>query len=323
MTRTLAACFEGPGNLYLKELDLEPGPSQLLVETFQASICGTDKIAYRGDISGEFKLPRFPWGHEGGGTVVEVGSKVSGYAVGDRVVSFSKGTYAGYSLYDVPYGCVPVPEGVDMDIACLGEPLTCAVFASQVASRSMEVGDVAAVIGAGFAGQVISQGLKKGGAEKVIVVDHVDEKLDLARKLGADIVINPKKENLARAITDVTGGRGVDVVAEASGSGEGLNAASEIVRHNGTIAIYSHYMKPFMVNMYRWHEDCLNIVHTCLLHRSREEALVGVRDAFRLIRKGVFDVRPLINRSYKLAEIREAFEMEISDQTSVKTVILP
>ena len=59
------------------------------------------------------------------------------------------------------------------------------------------------------------------------------------------------------------------------------------------------------------------------LHRSREEALVGVRDAFRLIRKGVFDVRPLINRSYRLAEIREAFEMEISDQTSVKTVILP
>ena len=130
-------------------------------------------------------------------------------------------------------------------------------------------------------------------------------------------------ESVVKAIMDITDGRGVDVVVEASGSGDGLNIASDIIRHNGTIAIYSHYMKPFMVNMYRWHEDALNIVHTCLMHRTREEAVIGVRDAFRLVKKGLFDIRPLMNRRYQLAEIKEAFDKEISDHTSVKTIIVP
>ncbi|MGD0329156.1 MAG: zinc-binding dehydrogenase [Nitrososphaeria archaeon] len=323
MVKTRAAYFEGPGKVYLKELDLTPGPDQVLVKTFQASICGTDKIAYRGDISGEVKLPIFPWGHEGGGTVVEVGSKVNGFSVGDRVMSFAKGTYADYVLFDVPYGCLPVPDGVDMDIACLGEPLTCAVFASQLVSKSIEIGDTVAVIGAGFAGQILSQGIKKGGAEKVIVIDFVNEKLELAKSLGVDFVINPDRDDILKRVMNLTNDRGADVVVEASGSGEGLNTASSIVRHNGTIAIYSHYMKPFIVNMYRWHEDALKIVHTCLMHRTKEEMVVGVRDAFRLIKKGVFDIKPLVNRKYRLADINGAFQKEVADKTSIKTLILP
>lgn len=74
---------------------------------------------------------------------------------------------------------------------------------------------------------------------------------------------------------DFTNGRGVDVVMEASGAGNGLNMASEIVRHNGIIAIYSHYMKPVAINMFRWHEDCLKILHTCLVHRTDEETVLG------------------------------------------------
>ncbi len=157
----------------------------------------------------------------------------------------------------------------------------------------------------------------------MVVIDIVDEKLDLAKRLGANTIVNPKKENHVEAIKAISDGRGVDVVVEASGSGEGLNIASNIVRRNGTIAIYSHYMKPFTVNMYRWHEDALNIVHTCLMHRTKEEMVVGIRDAFRLIKRGIFDVRPLLNRKYKLEEIKEAFENEIVDQTSIKTLILP
>jgi len=328
--KSRATCIESPGKVYLKEIDLKPGPNQVLVKVHQASICGTDKIVYKGDSSIEVKLPIFPWGHEGGGTVVEVGPKVSGFSIGDKVMSFGVGTYADYVIYNVPTytrqpndGCLLVPEGVDMDIACLGEPLSCAVYASQIASKNIQLGDIVAVVSAGFAGQVIAQGVKKGGAEKVIVMDVVDEKLDLAKRLGADTVFNPNKENVVKAIMDFTDGRGVDVVVEASGSGDGLNIASDIVIHNGTIAIYSHYMKPFMVNMYRWHEDAFNIVHTCLMHRTREEAVIGVRDAFRLIKKDLFNIRPLMNRSYRLAEIKEAFDKEITDRTSVKTVIVP
>ncbi|MGQ9781870.1 MAG: zinc-dependent alcohol dehydrogenase [Nitrososphaeria archaeon] len=323
MVKSRVAFLEGARKVALRELDLKPGANEVLVETFQASICGTDRLLYGGEIPEAVKLPIFPWGHEGGGTVVEVGSKVNDFAVGDKVMSFGPGTYADYFLSSAPYGCLPAPDGVDMNIACLGEPLSCAVHASQIVSKNLQVGDCVAIIGAGFAGQVISQGVKKGGAEKVIVLDLVDSKLELAKRLGADITINSNKENSVKAIKDLTDGRGVDVVVEASGSGNGLNIASAIVRHNGIIAIYSHYMKPFMVDMYRWHEDALNIVHTCLMHHTKEEMAVWVREAFRLVKKGLFDIKPLINRKYQLSEISKAFERELSDNTSIKSVIVP
>jgi len=321
--RTRVATFKGAGKISLKEVDLKPAENQVLVKIYQASICGTDKLLFWGEIPDEVKLPISPWGHEGGGTVVEVGSKVTEFSVGDKVMSFGYGTYADYCLFTLPYGCLPAPEGVDMDIACLGEPLSCAVYASQVATKNMQVGDVVAVVGAGFAGQVIAQGVKMGGADRLIVIDLIDEKLELAKKLGADVAINVDKEDVANSVMDLTDGRGADVVVEASGSGDGLNTASAIIRHNGTIAIYSHYMKPFMANMHRWHEDCLNVINTCLMHRTREEAVVGVKEAFRLVKKDIFNIKPLINRRCRLSEIADAFKKEMEERTSVKTVIIP
>jgi len=323
MLRTRVASFEGSGKISLKEVDLRPGENQLLVKMHQAPICGTDKLFFRGEIPDEVKMPICPWGHEGGGTVVEVGSKVREFSIDDQVMSFGYGTYADYCLFTLPYGCLPAPEGVDMDIACLGEPLSCAVYASQVATENMQVGDIVAVVGAGFAGQVIAEGVKMGGAERLIVMDLIDEKLELAKKLGADVTINVQKEDPSDSVMDLTDGRGADLVVEASGSGDGLNTASEIVRHNGTIAIYSHYMKPFMANMHRWHGDCINVINTCLMHRTREEAVVGVREAFRLVKKGIFNIKSLISREYPLSEIAEAFRKETEDRTSVKTVIIP
>jgi len=325
MVESVVTCFEGPRKITLKKMNLRPAEDQVLVKIHQASICGTDKLHYSGELPEDVKtrLPLCPWGHEGGGTVVEVGSKVREFSEGDRVMSFSHGTYAEYCLFTVPYGCLPAPEWVDMEIACLGEPLSCAVYAAALTTKHIQLGDIVAVIGQGFAGQVIQQGLKRGGAEKVVVLDLVDEKLELAKKLGADVAINPAEEDPLNVIMDFTDGRGVDLVVEASGSGQGLNTASRILRHNGTIAIYSHYMKPFIVDMYRWHEDSFQILQTCLIHRTQEEMVVDVREAFRLVKKGIFNIKPLINRKYNLSEIEEAFERELSDRASVKTAITP
>lgn len=77
------------------------------------------------------------------------------------------------------------------------------------------------------------------------------------------------------------------------------------------------------MNMYRWHEDALNIVHTCLMHHTREEAVVGVREGYRLVKKGLFNIKPLLNRRYRLSEIADAFKKEIADPTSMKTLIIP
>lgn len=323
MVKTRIASFEGKGKVILKETSIRPAPDQVLVKVQQASICGTDKLFFRGEIPAEIHLPIFPWGHEGGGEVVAVGEKVREYAVGDQVMSFGRGTYADYCLFTVPYGCLPAPVGVPLELTCLGEPLACAVYAAQEITKQIQIGDVVAVIGAGFAGQVLAQGIKRGGASKVIVTDLIDEKLELARSLGADVIINPQTSDLEAVVTDLTDNRGVDLVAEASGSGAGLNTASTILRRNGTIAIYSHYMKPFMVNMYRWHEDAFKVIHTCLMHRTREEMVVGVREAYRLVQQGLFDITPLLTRSFSLSAISEAFDQEVQDPRSIKTIISP
>jgi L-iditol 2-dehydrogenase len=323
MVKTRVASFEGIGKVTLKEMRLTPAPDQVLVKIQQASICGTDKLFFKGEIPAEIRIPIFPWGHEGGGEVIEVGEKVREYEVGDKVMSFGRGTYADYCLFTVPYGCLPAPPGISMELAGLGEPLACAVYAAQEITQQIQIGDVVVVIGAGFAGQVLAQGIKRGGASKVIVTDFIDEKLKLAKQLGADVTINPCTADLEQVIKDMTDNRGADLVAEASGSGVGLNAASSILRRNGTIAIYSHYMKPFMVNMYRWHEDAFNIIHTCLMHRTREEMVVGVREAYRLVQQDLFDISPLLTRSYSLSDIIEAFHQEVQDPRSVKTIISP
>ncbi|MGB9727340.1 MAG: zinc-dependent alcohol dehydrogenase [Nitrososphaeria archaeon] len=323
MVRSRAACFEGPRKVSLKEIELEPADNQVLVKTFQASICGTDKLFYFGEVPNEVSLPICPWGHEGGGVVVKVGSKVREFTEGDIVMSFGPGTFADYFLATAPYGCLKAPEGVDTEVACLGEPLACAVHAAKIASKNVGVGDTVAVVGAGFAGQIILQGLKRGGADFLFAIDKIDFKLDFAKRFGADVTLNVERDNVVKEILDSTDGRGVDLVVEASGSGDGLNLASEIVKHNGTIVIYSHYMKPFLANLYRWHEDALNIVHACLMHHTREEMVVWAREAFRLVKKSIFNVKPLITKRYSLSEISEAFESEILNRNSIKTAIVP
>jgi len=67
MMRTRAAYFVGAGRIFLRELDLKPAGDQVLVKIHQASICGTDKLLFNGEIPSEVKLPIFPWDHEGGG----------------------------------------------------------------------------------------------------------------------------------------------------------------------------------------------------------------------------------------------------------------
>jgi len=323
MVKSRAACFEGPRKVSLREIELEPREDQVLVKTFQASICGTDKLYYGGEVPKEVGLPICPWGHEGGGVVVEVGSKVREFTEGDIVMSFGPGTFADYFLSTVPYGCIKAPEGVEVEVACLGEPLACAVHAAKIASKNVCVGDSVAVVGVGFAGQIILQGLRRGGADLLFAIDKVDFKLDFAKKFGADVTLNVERDNVVKEILDLTDGRGVDLVVEASGSGDGLNLASDIVRHNGTIVIYSHYMKPFLANLYRWHEDALNIVHACLMHHTKEEMVVWAREAFRLVKKNIFNVKPLITKRYSLSEISDAFEDEILNRNSIKTAIVP
>lgn len=120
-----------------------------------------------------------------------VGSRVSDYKVGDQVMAFGwNNNFADY-FKSKAFQLQPVPEGLDMDIAALGEPTACAMYSGL--NTGVQLGDTVVVMGGGYAGQIIAQCSKLKGAYQVIVVDVLEGKLNLAKSLGADVVINSKR----------------------------------------------------------------------------------------------------------------------------------
>lgn len=314
----------------LQERELSVGADDVLVRTHLAGICGTDKNFYEGifpkgggldaEIRKDLTLPFF-FGHEGGGTVVAVGEQVRGFAAGDRVISFAwVDTFADHFLAKEA-DLERVPEGLEMDLACLGEPVGCAVF-SGLESR-VQLGDSVAVYGAGFAGQIVAQVAKRKGAYRVIVVDVVAEKLALAERLGADATVNARREDPVDAILSLTGGRGVDVAVEMAGSQETVNRCTASVRKNGTLVFYSWITQDVTLNISRWHNDSLQILNTGLVHHTQEERRIWTSAALRPVIQGLVEIRPLITHEFSLDDMARAFETASRDPGAIKVVVRP
>jgi (R,R)-butanediol dehydrogenase/meso-butanediol dehydrogenase/diacetyl reductase/L-iditol 2-dehydrogenase len=231
----------------------EPEPDQIKVKIAYAGICGSDpkiiaglnKPAYReGAIGGPLKTtPVRPgvriMGHEASGTIVKLGKNVSGnFKVGqkvamdfrstcggcyycsnkmahfcERVANFS-GVMAEYAVF--PQGIVfPLPEELPLDFGAFLEPVSVAVHVLDRAQ--LKTGDSVIITGGGPIGLLILQLAIKSGAAKVLVSEPVAEKRAMAKQLGADVVVDPLKDNLLDAANKLTGGRGFNVCIEATG----------------------------------------------------------------------------------------------------------
>jgi (R,R)-butanediol dehydrogenase/meso-butanediol dehydrogenase/diacetyl reductase len=118
-----------------------------------------------------------------------------------------------------------IPESISYEEGALMEPLAVAVH--NVERSGVEGGEVAVVFGAGPVGNLISQVLKTMGASRVIAVDLVDWRLDLARKLGADVTINPRSKDVVEEVLKITDQTGADVSFEAVGDVGGLGTSDE------------------------------------------------------------------------------------------------
>ena len=324
---TRAALLKGPFDIELMQKELVCGDMEVIVKNHLIGICGSDKSFYRGQMppqTAEFRqAPKFPFwlGHESGGTVVEVGVKVSDFKVGDKVIAFGWcNNFADYFVAQ-SFQLQPAPEGLDMDLVSLGEPIACAMYSGLYSG--VQLGDVVVVMGGGFAGQIIAQCAKKKGATKVIVADILDGKLELAKKLGADITVNLKKDNLSKIVADMTGGNGADVVVEAAGSEDSYNTATEILKHNGKFVFYSWVTRPITLNISRWHDDGLDFINTCLVHHTWRERYVWTPPTLRPVVQGDIAIKPLITNEFKLSEIKEAFNMADKDDTAIKIVLRP
>jgi L-iditol 2-dehydrogenase len=324
---TRAARLTGPYDIELIERDLICGDDDIIVKNHLIGICGSDKNFYRGLLppkTAEFRQdPSFPFllGHESGGEVVAVGDKVAEYKSAIRSSVRMEQQTTPITSRPKPSSCKPAPLGLDMDISSLGEPISCAMYSGL--NSGVQLGDTVVVMGGGFAGQIIAQCAKKKGASRVILVDVLDGKLDLARNLGVDVTVNLKKEDPIAVVKALTNGIGADVVVEAAGSAESFNAASEMIKHNGKFVFYSWVTTPITLNISRWHDDGLEFINTCLVHHTWQQRYVWFPETMRPLELGLVDVRPLITQEFPLADIKAGFELADKDDAAIKIVFRP
>ncbi len=332
--KSRSTVLEGIKKVRLLEREIEPAPDQILVKTHSASICLAELQMYRKGYYYPGSRLNYPvyLGHEGGGTVVQVGYRVHEYKQGDKVVLMHdpRGELPG-SMSDYwvarPIDVVPVPEGMDMDLACLGEtfnPFIAVVFRSGV-----KLGDDVAVTGANFIGQIIAQGMKRSGALEVTVIDDRDFRLNMAKKLGADHIINSTKINAYKAAMELTGGRGFDVVAQTaaytdSTVEEYMNLATEIVKPWGILIFQGDFLHPITLNnIHRWHHLSLDV--RSLGWRHQDPLLVQAQSAgcLKVLHHGLVQVKPLLTATFSLEKVEDAFRLADEDPNQLKVVLKP
>ena len=238
---------------------------EVIVKVESVGICGSDVHGMDGS-SGR-RIPPLVMGHEAAGTIVSLGKRVEGWQEGDRVTFDStiyklddwytrKGLYnlsdnrmvLGVSPGDwikhgafAEYVAIPqhilyrIPEGVSFTQAAMVEPV--AVAAHAVKLTPLEWNDTAVVVGSGMIGLFVIQVLRARGCGKIIAVDLDEDKLKLARKLGADFILNPKKGEVKKEVFSITAQRGADVAFEVVGSSETVGTAINSVRKGATVCL--------------------------------------------------------------------------------------
>lgn len=313
----------------------EPKGSQVLVKIHSCAICTLEQRMY----TGVMKRYPFAGGHEAAGTVVAVGEKVKSLKIGDKVstrmltscgecyycrsghenkcvTAFianihdgigGPGGFAEYMIIEAK-ALYKMADDLDLKHAALTEPLACCVHS--VNNAEIELGNDVVVIGNGIMGAFHIQLSKLKGA-RVIVCEVDDERLELAKKIGADIVINSSKVNAVEKVKELTDGRGADVVfctaAITSLASESINMTG----NKGRVVMYSSFPngKPIELDANRVHSSEMNI--TGAVNSNKSDFLA----AAKLLSYKMIDPSPLISEVVPFEKIDYAFKRAIDPKT--------
>jgi len=241
-----ALWLTGPRRAELREERVPaPGPGEVRVHAVASALSqGTEMLVYRGQVprdlpldlptlAGSFAFP-VKYGYASVGRVMDVGAGVEGLAQGDVVFVH----YPHQSRYIAPAAmAVKVPPGLAPELAVFVANVETAV--NVLLDTPVKLGESTLVFGQGTVGLLIAQLVKRAGA-RVLVVEPLERRRELARAVGADEVLAPG-EDLVGRVKVLTGGRGADVAIEASGSGAALQAAIDAVADDGTAVAVSWY----------------------------------------------------------------------------------
>src|SRR5271157_145253 len=340
-----AALLYGVEDLRVEDVAVPAvGEGEVLVRVRGATTCGTDlKIFHRGYVERVIKLPTI-FGHEWAGDVVEVATGLDWPRKGMRVragnsapcshcAMCQKGQYnlcedmiwlwGAYAEYiKVPSRMVfvnmqEIPEDVSYLAAAIAEPLACVLHGIEEAG--VRLGDSVAIVGAGPIGLLHLLASKRVGAKKVVVIDVVNERLEVAAKLGADETINGAKEDVVEELRKLTGGYGADVAIEAIGLPATWEQALKLARKGGVVLEFGGCppgteIKLNAEQIHYGETTVKGAFHTTPLH---------FRKALDLISSRTIDVRPLITREMGLENIHEAFKILSTSKNDIKIGIIP
>ncbi|NRB30281.1 MAG: alcohol dehydrogenase catalytic domain-containing protein [Rhizobiaceae bacterium] len=340
MSTMRAAVLVEPGRFEVRHVEKpKPQPGEILVGIARTGICGTDMHIFHGNYAAE-NLPMIP-GHEFTGHVAELGQGVPGPAVGQPVVvDMNIGCGQCYwcrrnEILNCPdmqqmgitmdgafaeYIAVPArlviaaPERTPAEVLALTEPLSCVVRAARKAQVTF--GQSVVVIGAAPIGNLHVQLLRAIGAAPIIVSDISPERLETARRCGADIAATP--DNLKDAVLNATDGRGADIVIESVGSPQLYGTAVELMRKGGHLAAFGLTGPGETIR--------LDILQTILEENSVKGSVAGMgqdmHDALTMLTHGRIDTEPFAGADYALEDIQLAFDSFADRPQDLKTQIV-
>lgn len=333
-----------PKHFEIKETSIpEPGPKEVLIKVSYVGMCGSDIHGFE---FGPFIPPKDPnqeigLGHEVSGVVVKVGSEVTQYHPGDRVlvepgvpdgsceycrtgrynicpdVDFMatqpnyRGALCQYMTHPEDW-VYPVPESMDMIEAALVEPAAVGMHAAILGGASL--GSHIVILGCGTIGLMTLQACRSLGATDITVVDIIPSKLELARKLGAKEAINGKETDTVAYLRsdEKFGDHGVNLVFECGGSGFLAQQAVQLVARGGKIMMVGTQSKPVPI-------DFLKINREVTIQTSFRYCNDYPR-TIEAIATGKFDVKSMVTNIYNYKDVQQAFTDAIDPKKKVDMV---
>ncbi len=319
------------------------GDDDVLVRVKACGICGSDVHGFTGKTGR--RIPPLIMGHEAAGIVEGFGKNVKDFERGDRVCFDStvycneceackKGWYnrcesrqvLGVSIPEfkrhgafAEYVAVPswivskIPDNLSFTHAALLEPASIGTHAANRAPISGD--DTVVVIGAGTIGLFILQAVKLRGAERVIVCDINEFRLDVAKKLGADELINPTKSDLKEAVHKLTNNKGADVSFEAVGYAETFANAISVTKMGGYLVAVGNLQKMAEFNLQE-------LVARELTFTGSYASSGEFRDCIGMVASGKINVEPLISDVLPLDEGPSAFDRLLKAKEDLLKIVL-
>ncbi|MBF0106966.1 MAG: galactitol-1-phosphate 5-dehydrogenase [Deltaproteobacteria bacterium] len=332
MKKMKAAVLESVQNWKFKDVDCpECGPHDFLLQTKASGICVTDVL--RSMKTGFYHYPIIP-GHEFCGVVSEIGSQVTTLKRGDRAAVYplipckacppclgenynlcqnynflGSRTHGGHAEYVLcpADNAVLIPENVTFEQAVLTEPMSVGLHAVKKAQIGHDTGTVV-IMGIGPIGQMIAMWAKIFGAKKIIGFARNEYRLEIAKRLGMDDVMDTRLKEPVNYINDITLGAGADIVFECSGSNELQPQAIQIASRKGKVVILGNPNHSLKLNK----EVYDNMLRREITIMSSWSSLIAPEnewaESLKYVAQGRIDPAQIITHSYHLSEVAGVME---------------